>query len=126
MELRDLVGRHILQGIGTGIIEDRYGESCNYVDFKLDDTTYRAVEDPQDGWRSYLQDLQIISRDPEFVFSPVSVFCSMDDKDSDDVLYIYDSNTGKEILAIGTRDIDDWYPCCIMEYHPENMKSYLN
>ena len=29
--------------------------------------------------------------------------------------------TGEEILRIGTNDYDDYYPVCILEFHPQNL-----
>lgn len=119
-----LVGRHVLTGVDRGFTEI-YGEESNWVSFTLDGVTYTAIEDPDDGYRSYLMDnLAISKKECINTFPPVAVVCRMVEKDKYweecSVLVFEDARTHKQVLAIGTACTDDYYPYCVMEYCPEN------
>lgn len=119
-----LVGRHVLTGVDRGSIEI-FGERSDCVSFTLDGVTYTAVEDPDDGYRSYLMDdLDISKKECINTFPPVAVVCRMVEKDKYweecSVLVFEDARTHKRVLAIGTACTDDYYPYCVMEYCPEN------
>lgn len=127
MKLKDLIGKHILSGIEVGKkIVGNYGyeELCNYIKFTIDDTTYMALEDPDDGYRSYMRELIIVKEECQTKLPNISVCCHMkenSDYEYNNILVFVDVNSGKEILEIGTENYDDWYPYCVLEYHPENM-----
>lgn len=128
MELKELTGSHILKGIEVGTMSKDFGfgfkNVCNYIKFALDDTIYLAIEDPADGYRSYMAELEITEEPCKIKLPDISVVCHMREDGryyENDVLVFIDSMNGKEILAVGTEDIDDYYPCCVFEYTPENM-----
>lgn len=127
MELRNLVGSHILSGIEVGTEKTkRYfrEEPCNYIKFTLDGVTYLAREDPDDGYRSYMEELEIVEGTCKIKLPDVSVFCHMrgdTEYEVNDVLVFTDAMNCKEILAIGTENTNDYYPYCVLEYTPENM-----
>ena len=120
MELKDLVGKHVLKGVKRSfVVED--GESCEALLFNLDGNTYAAVEDPDDGYRSYLSELRVLPSCACAQNIPdIEVFCMMDEGDDRDVLEMRDIANAKIVLRIGTEDTDDYYPYCVMEYSPEN------
>lgn len=123
MELKDLVGTHILSGIEVGTIGRKvYGdfEQCEFVKFTLDGVTYIAEENPDDGYRSYMDELRIEDEPCKIKLPNIEVLCHWIG-DNDDILHIFDANNGKEILVIGTERIDDYYPICVLRYTPENM-----
>jgi hypothetical protein len=128
MELKDLVGKHFLSGVDYSLIKstEEYGEDCNCIDFILDDVVYSAIEDPGDGYRSYMEDLEINRKDANVAnkFKSVEVYiikrCNNDYKNND-IIDIYDVITNKIVLSIGTDNIDDYYPCYIGEWSPENL-----
>lgn len=127
--LKDLVGRHILSGIETGQVKRTifgYEEECNYIKFTLDGVHYMAVEDPDDGYRSYLYDLEISDTPCRYPLPDVAVECHMRPDDVEhyevnDILVFVDVKNGKEVLAIGTGNTDDYYPYCVLDYIPENL-----
>ncbi|MFC0903706.1 hypothetical protein ACFHWD_03255 [Clostridium sp. MT-14] len=128
MELRDLIGNHILTGVdyGTEKILNDFDEEYDgaYVIFKLDGIEYLASEDPEDGYRSCCNELKIVKNKIKNIFQPIEVLCKMrsdGDWGINDVLEIYDAINGKLILAIGTMNTDDYYPWFEYEYNPENM-----
>lgn len=125
MELKDLIGAHVFSGIETGAKEFRsryWGRhNGNYVKFTLDNITYIAVEDPSDGYRSYMGTLLQIDEPCKIKIPDVPVVCHMKDESNYDVLVFRDALSGRVVLELGTCYTDSYYPYCVMEYHPENM-----
>lgn len=125
MELKNLCGHHILRGIETGCTEI-HGESANYVQFTLDRTTYRLVEDPDDGYRSFCSEPEIVEELCNVSLPDIHVLCHHIDclqsgEGDDDILVMIDEKSWRPILKVGTADVSDYYPCCIMKYMPQNM-----
>ena len=121
--LSSLVGKHEMTGLNIGIMDiERYGskETCNFVDICLDNTVYRFLEDPDDGYRSYMRSILIIPRRLAKLTDTgrVKLICSLQD---DDILDMVDIVTNKSVLKVGTDYSDDYYPSCVMSYYPENM-----
>lgn len=130
MELEKLTGKHILSGIELGQkeVRDSWGYTIgNFVKFTLDGVTYIALENPDDGYRSYMEELEIVDEVCKTKLPDIEVVCSMRHDHTahlgqdDDILSFVDANNGKEILAIGTANTNDYYPYCVFEYTPENM-----
>ena len=120
-QLKDLCGKHILQGIEWQSVENN---ELNAIAFKLDGIVYLAIEDEADGWRSYCKELKTSNKDVRFHIPDTEVMCSMMKNtfsETNDVLVITDINTGKIVLEVGTKNCDDYYPYCHFEYHPENL-----
>ena len=130
MELKDLVGIHTLSAVDKDIesIDNYHVKEANVIYFKLDDIIYKASEDPSDGYRSYLNDLEICDDYKiKNKFEPQKVICEMvpDDEgyftQKNNILDIKNYHTNKIILSIGTHHYDDWYPSCVTDYRPENL-----
>lgn len=121
MELKDLVGKHQLSGVDYTNGTD--GEMN--VLFCLDGVTYEAQEDPDDGYRSYMKELQVTEKRCTNTFPAQPVLCEWDCDQSgyadDDLLIIKDAENGLTVLKIGTCNTSDYYPWCEMEYTPENL-----
>jgi hypothetical protein len=102
MELKDLVGEHELSGVDTTTEKVKqygyYYEDCEVVRFVIDGKTYKAVEDPCDGYRSYLKELEVTDEKVTNNFPPQKVIGKMKD-DSD----------------------DDYYPYYVLYWSPENL-----
>ena len=123
MELKDLVGRHKLSGVDymPSIMEDEFYNCCNDILFCLDGITYLMTEDEDDGWRSYMSEIEVTGRKIKNIFPDQEVVCKYsDDEYNNNILRIY-TLKGKLLLEVGTFDYDDWYPCAAFEWHPENM-----
>lgn len=124
MKLKELCGGHILSGVETGTKKRDQVTWVNYIKFCLDDTVYMAVEDPDDGYRSTCEELEVETNGVCNIKIPDTyVTCSMapDGTNSNDVLVITDVATGKPVLEVGTENYDDYYPCCVMRWMPENL-----
>lgn len=126
--LESLCGIHLLQGFElTEQNIKRYGSlcKCNVVKFMLDGITYIAIEDPDDGYRSYCEEIKVSSEKPKYSIPDCEVLCAMkpssDGEDEHDVLIGIDTHTGLIVFEIGTMYVNDFYPYCHFEYHPENM-----
>ena len=132
MELKDLVGFHSLTGVrrGRGLYHEDWNgakEESEFVAFQLDGVTYLAVEDPDDGYRSYCEKLVIANSIEVTRIPDTEVFCVMkpDSRyETNDVLLILDARTRACVLEVGTENTDDYYPYCVMAWHPENL--YIN
>lgn len=128
MNFEDFVGKHILQGVDLGIYarEDWFDRltNANGVQITLDGKTYRFIEDPEDGYRSYCDDPIEVAEPCRTVLPDIEVICKYDqnyDGCASEVLRFIDCANGKDILIIGTTNVDDWYPYCVFKYYPENM-----
>ena len=127
-ELENLVGKHILSGIEIGVMDCKsvWGElyHCNFIKFTLDGVNYLAMEDPADGYRSYMSGLEISDTPCKIRLPNIEVVCRMRSDgrwERNDVLEFIDILNGEIILAVGTANYDDYYPYCVLEYAPENM-----
>ena len=125
MELKDLCGKHIFSGCELSSTEREelsgYFVDCGVCLFTLDGITYKAVENPDDGYRSYMDELEISDVAPRYSFDGVDVICYMQENDYTDILVIRDAHNGKTILEVGTDMYDSYYPMCRFLYQPENM-----
>jgi hypothetical protein len=129
VELKDLVGEHELSGVDRGVLrlapDNRYWEdNANALLFVLDDVAYRAVEDPQDGYRSCLNSIEVVDASLLTTrFKPHRVVVSYIDKDVDpaDLLRFTDVVTGAVVLEVGTRNTEDYYPWFVAEYDPTGL-----
>ncbi len=91
--------------------------------FKLDDMVFEVVENPDDGYRSYMDTINLLSDTGKLVF-----FKRMLDR----VAVIYDNNNngynlvstkdGHVWLRVGTDYSDDYYPYFIFDYTPRAPK----
>jgi hypothetical protein len=125
VQLEDLIGTHTLTGVTINTIEIPYYEQfedAQTISFVLDGTTYTAVEDPNDGYRSTM-DYLIVGGEVKNVFEPVQVKGHMKEKDHDeyDVLELVDVVTNKVVLSVGTGNTDDYYPYFVGRFYPENL-----
>ena len=131
MELKDLVGIHLMTGIETGTIKINgwwyKSNNCNYVKFRLDNVTYMAVEDPEDGYRSCCNELEIVDEECKTKLPAILVECKMREdsnvtgwrKEKNDILEFYDAVKKQMLMAVGTGNIDDYYPYFVFAYMPE-------
>ncbi len=115
MTLNDLAGPHLL----TGCDMDSTGDA-NAIVFVLDGTAYRAQEDPNDGYRSYMGELSVSKKPVVNMFAPVPVFGRLA-KTENDVLELIDVGTGKTVIEVGTDNSCDYYPSFVGCFTPENM-----
>jgi len=126
MNLIDLVGGHYLSGLDSDIMrpEEEWQEDCNVFRFVLDGKTYKAIEDPSDGYRSYLRALEVTDEPVQYNFPPQKVIGKMkanEEYSQNDVIEFYDATTNDLVLAIGTDNYNDYYPCCILDWRPQNL-----
>ena len=111
----------------VGSEHDFYGICHNQ--FKLGDTVWEAVEDPDDGGRSYLDSIQVAESDGIFFRNPVArvrveAFTRGDPKhftgDAADGFQLIDVSDGHIWLEVGTNMTINAYPCFIFRYAPKS------
>lgn len=131
IEIKSLVGKYILSGVDefTRKMEGSFWgnfEDCQCINFALDGKTYTAIEDPDDGYRSSLNKIIESDEKIENVFAPTEVMVSYREKNEYgegecEILDFVDIKNGKRVLEIGTDYTDDYYPCFIACWTPENL-----
>jgi hypothetical protein len=127
-ELKDLVGMRKFSGFDrrTETVKDECGEHADseVCLFVLDGVTYRAEEDPEDGYRTSMKPLAFTNEEVKNSFDPVDVFCvhrtTGEYSDVDDILQIMNLKADI-ILEIGTENIDDYYPVFVSKFSAENI-----
>lgn len=110
-KMADLAGTYVLQAVA-------YGKDGNGL-FTLNGTTYEAVCDEDDGYRSYLECLKIVDTIPKQYDVPVLIVYVDDAHDTR--IEITDVRNGELVLEVGTKDLDDYYPSYLFRYTPENI-----
>lgn len=125
MELKDLVGEHILDAVDfqNDQVKD-WGDhfiDCQVMRFRLGGVVYSVVENPDDGYRSSMREI-VISDNAVMknVFPPGRVVGRYYG-DTDDKLELIDVKTGGTVLEAGTDNSDDYYPSFVASFHPEAM-----
>lgn len=123
MELKDLVGERMLSAVDYVTIAEAQG-----IAFTLDGVTYIAEEDPDDGYRSVMSEIRIYTASVRNRFNPVRVVCTHVTVKKEqycssdcDILTITDAASGRVIMEVGTDNTDDYYPCFVSSFRPENM-----
>ena len=106
--LEDLVVRHYLSGVDF---------DGNDIIFVLDDIAFIAKENPHDGYRSSMDELDIHIGIVKNRFENVQVIAEL----NGGVLSLIDCDNKKEVLRVGTENWDDYYPCFKNEWMPENL-----
>lgn len=131
VKLKDLDGRRVtIHGIDIVVREpdphNWWDEASNVHYVSINSQTYRFCEDPDDGYRSYLEDVEIVDRPVKNIIRPVACRCTWNEKGvtdhfAADILTFTDIVSDKTILRVGTGDVYDYYPIAILEWHPENI-----
>lgn len=104
MNLDDLVGQTF----------DFYG--IDGTALKLGDLCLEAVEDPQDGYRSCLQEMRPAPEGSIFFSSPVARVTVLKDSEIDGWSLV--DEAGHKWLTVGTGNAEDWYPYFVFSYSP--------
>lgn len=104
--LIDLIGTHTLTGWERNLLGD---ESAEDFSLELNGVTYTFVEDEDDGYRSSLDRILVDKVVITNTFEPLTVQAFLDGE----MLVLV--HKGKEIVRVGTRDHEDWYPCFVAE-----------
>ena len=118
MEFTQLVGRHFLSGVDRRMEDTPLGRVHALV-FCLDDVVYACCEDPTDGYRSAMEELQI-RRNTSLsnTFYPIQVLATTEEGH---ILTLWDCVTHLLVLRVGTDFWYDYYPLYVAEFWPENM-----
>ena len=121
IQLESLVGLRELTGVDFDeeTITGEYSvENCRTISFTLDNKTYTAYEDLEDGYRSCMRYLKISEKPTKNSFASVKVMARMRDEE---VFQLLDIKTGKVVLEVGTDRFDSYYPSFVSNFSPENM-----
>ncbi len=134
VDLKSLVGKHTLSAVEckTDEILKTYDDSLRQIMlFTLDNKTYKAIEDDNDGYRSVMEKLVLTDEKPSEQFEPIKVICRHTTKHlgsdygsdvEDDMLEFLDAKTGEILLEVGTENVGDYYPGFVATFHKERIK----
>lgn len=121
--LKSLAGSHIFTGVERGFLKvDKqfsWDQDRNTIRFELDGQVYEAVENPSDGYRSYMDKLVLSNKSIHNRIPETQVVCVYRDDSDDDLLDFIDCKNGKVFLTIGTKHVNGYYPVYVFEYNPE-------
>ena len=129
VELNSLIGKHFLSGVDYSNEQikrydwDTEMTDCQVIRFVLDGKTYTATEDPHDGYRSCLASIFVTNDKVKNNFKRVMVMGIMKPSgyNNNNTLQLYDVETGKVVLEVGTDNHDDYYPSFVGVFYPENL-----
>ena len=101
---------------------DFFGMDHNSV--KLNEMIFEILEDPNDGYRSYLGAVRIADRDSQYTFfrnpiAKIEIKAIRDNKKQFYGYYFIDTKDNHVWCRIGTCYIDDYYPSSTCEYCPK-------
>jgi len=139
----------ILSGIKADIdIPMSFGEHADAILLQIDGIRYVIYNDPEDGWRStgrlyqvddslnYIINEKYIKKlktetlypipDEKVIVKYSDVTLNNHSGFSTEYYEFFNADTNQLILKIGTDDYDDWYPCCIFQYNPENLSCNMS
>ena len=126
VKIDDLLGTHILTGVETDYVQvpASFGQEtqrANAIKFILDGITYTVIEDPDDGYRSSMNDAILVDGEVRNVFEPIEVSCRKKaDEGSEmfDVLEMVNPSVSRVVVEFGTENIDDYYPSFVAAFYP--------
>lgn len=125
--LKSLAGTHTFTGVERGFLKVNkqfsWDQDKNTIRFELDGQVFEAIENPSDGYRSYMDKLVISNKQVRNKIPETQIVCVYRDNDGDtcDLLDFIDCKNGKVFLTIGTKHVGDYYPVCVFEYSPKNL-----
>lgn len=93
-------------------------------EFKIGSMIWEAIEDPDDGYRSYFDSIQRNASTGIFFKEPIAIIKIEKVEDDDRAISGYrlvDTYDGHEWLLIGTDYSDRYYPCFEFRYNPKGM-----
>lgn len=98
-----------------------YGVDGNF--FKIGRYVFEAIENPDDGYRSYMDEVRAVETDQKLIFfkkpvAKVRVVEADPYEDFDGHRLVDDS--GHVWLEFGTDTSDNYYPYCVFQYHPRD------
>lgn len=88
--------------------------------FKLGDTVYEAVEDEEDGYRSYLDTVAVVETNGLIFFEKPIAYVRVQEEPSDEYFkgFILIDEDQRIWLKFGTDILDYYYPLFVFEYTP--------
>ena len=124
--------------------EEDYMDVAAHLFIMLDGVIYDVMEDPDDGYRSYMDAIYVRDLMPLNIWTPAEpVIGKLCDKDSDrwctsyhgdytyrndrcNILELWSTVTNKCVVEFGTDFVDDYYPSFVDAFHPQNMSFNCN
>jgi hypothetical protein len=106
---------------GTDEIDKLLGEEFFFYgaaehQFKIDEMVWEVIEDPDDGYRSYMQSVLLAEPKTLFFSEPIAMVKLVQTEEFYRLLDLADDH---EWLTFGTDNSEDYYPMFVFRYHPK-------
>ena len=121
-----LVKNHFLALLGMDL--DYYGADYSSSTFSVNGVVFKVLEDPSDGYRSYLGAIEFTDEsDSSFFRTPLgTVRIEAVDEAERRVYRLVDTADGHVWLEFGTDYSDDYYPYFIFSHFPKGTRPVSN
>ena len=111
-----------LTGVGAESVKVGRDEDATHFSVILNNQCYTVMEDPSDGYRSSMREIWVTKgASIKNRFPACEVTGRKCTDEHDDTVELVDTTTGKVVIEFGTSNTDDYYPCFVGNFQPENM-----
>jgi len=126
-----LARNHFLNLVGAEV--EYYGADEGDNTFKVDGVVFKVLEDPDDGYRSYLKTIDYTDKNNSIFFRSSLAIVKIEtyDETDDDDFYLRQADRGYKLvdvrdghvwLRFGTHNYEDYYPMFIFRHNPKDLK----
>lgn len=124
MSWDDLLGDRVLMAIRTDV-RHPFDPDASGVALDLGDLTVFVFEDPDDGYRSSAgapltakASMYEYAGSPTYIRAPVTITAWGEHGTG---IILTDRRNGKVVLRLGTDESDDYYPCFVCDWRPQDL-----
>lgn len=128
LELRDFEGQHLLSGVEFDNTDARYDDKdkANRMTLIIDDIPFGFVEDPNDGYRSNMDCVELSDAIVNNIFEPILLEFTYLGEEEHDLLVAHkpgmnDKSLETAVIQVGTDLTDSYYPCYVDYWSPEKL-----
>lgn len=125
--VQNLARDHFLNLLGAEV--EYYGADSGDNTFNIDGVVFKVLEDPDDGYRSYLNTVDYTNEHNSIFFKSPLALVRIETYDiREDSEYLSQANQGYQLVDIaddhvwlrfGTHNYDDYYPMFIFNHYPK-------
>lgn len=129
LHLEDFEGQHFLSGVEFDSTDPRSWSDenkANRITLVIDDIPFGFVEDPNDGYRSSMECVELSDAEVKNIFEPVLLDFTYWNEEYHDLLVahlpnIHEKSLETAVLQVGTDHTDSYYPCYVDYWSPEKL-----
>lgn len=129
LDLSDFEGQHLLSGVEFDTTDPRGwsdGDKANRITLVIDDVPFGFVEDPNDGYRSTMECVELSDAIVNNTFEHILLDFTYINEEHHELLVAHkpgmnDKSLETAVLQVGTDNTDDYYPCYVDYWSPEKL-----